>query len=49
MPRFLRYLLANDVAKLQEPGEALYTGMLNASGGVIDDLVVTILMMITIA
>lgn len=37
---FLRYLLANDVAKLKEPGEALYTGMLNASGGVIDDLVV---------
>ncbi len=37
---FLRYLLANDVAKLVEPGKALYTGMLNASGGVIDDLIV---------
>lgn len=37
---FLRYLLANDVAKLTQPGKALYTGMLNASGGVIDDLVV---------
>ncbi|WLI76691.1 glycine cleavage system aminomethyltransferase GcvT [Kosakonia sp. H02] len=37
---FLRYLLANDVAKLTKPGKALYTGMLNASGGVIDDLIV---------
>ena len=37
---FLRYLLANDVAKLTEKGKALYTGMLNASGGVIDDLIV---------
>lgn len=37
---FLRYLLANDVAKLIVPGKALYTGMLNASGGVIDDLIV---------
>ncbi|CDL83684.1 glycine cleavage system aminomethyltransferase GcvT [Xenorhabdus szentirmaii] len=37
---FLRYLLANDIAKLTEPGKALYSGMLNASGGVIDDLIV---------
>ncbi|MBI6550020.1 glycine cleavage system aminomethyltransferase GcvT [Xenorhabdus lircayensis] len=37
---FLRYLLANDIAKLTESGKALYTGMLNASGGVIDDLIV---------
>ena len=37
---FLRYLLANDVAKLTLTGKALYTGMLNASGGVIDDLIV---------
>ncbi|WP_075182672.1 glycine cleavage system aminomethyltransferase GcvT [Pantoea sp. 1.19] len=37
---FLRYLLANDVAKLTQPGRALYTAMLNASGGVIDDLIV---------
>ena len=37
---FLRYLLANDVAKLTKPGKALYSGMLNASGGVIDDLIV---------
>ncbi|MGV7092016.1 glycine cleavage system aminomethyltransferase GcvT [Siccibacter turicensis] len=37
---FLRFLLANDVAKLTTPGKALYSGMLNASAGVIDDLIV---------
>ena len=37
---YLQYLLANDVAKLQEPGKALYSGMLNEQGGVIDDLIV---------
>jgi aminomethyltransferase len=37
---FLRYLLANDVARLQKPGKALYSCMLNESGGVIDDLIV---------
>lgn len=37
---FLRYLVANDVAKLKIPGKALYTAMLNADGGVIDDLIV---------
>lgn len=37
---YLRYLLANDVARLQEAGKALYTGMLNEQGGVIDDLIV---------
>ncbi len=37
---FLRHLLANDVAKLTQPGKALYSGMLNASAGVIDDLIV---------
>jgi len=37
---FLRYLLANDVAKLTTPGKALYSGMLNSTGGVIDDLIV---------
>ncbi len=37
---FLQYLLANDVAKLTKPGKALYTAMLNASAGVIDDLIV---------
>jgi len=37
---FLRYLLANDVAKLDEVGRALYSGMLNETGGVVDDLIV---------
>ena len=37
---FLRHLLANDVAKLQTPGKALYSCMLLESGGVIDDLIV---------
>lgn len=37
---FLQYLLANDVAKLTQMGKALYTGMLNEQGGVIDDLIV---------
>ena len=37
---FLRYLLANDVAKVSDPGKALYTCMLNKAGGVIDDLIV---------
>jgi glycine cleavage system T protein (aminomethyltransferase) len=37
---FLRYALANDVAKLKVPGKALYTCMLDAQGGVIDDLIV---------
>jgi len=36
---FLSYLLANDVAKLQETGKALYTCMLNENGGVVDDLI----------
>ncbi|KZY68661.1 glycine cleavage system protein T [Oleiphilus sp. HI0071] len=37
---YLRKLLANDVAKLKTIGKALYTGMLNEQGGVIDDLIV---------
>jgi aminomethyltransferase len=37
---FLRYLLANDVARLGDSGKALYTCMLNESGGIIDDLIV---------
>ncbi|MEA1048343.1 glycine cleavage system aminomethyltransferase GcvT [Lamprobacter modestohalophilus] len=36
---FLQRLLANDVAKLKQPGKALYSCMLNADGGVIDDLI----------
>lgn len=38
---YLQYLLANDVAKLDAViGKALYSGMLNHEGGVIDDLIV---------
>ena len=37
---FLRWLLANDIGKLQRPGKALYSCMLAESGGVIDDLIV---------
>jgi len=37
---FLRYLLANDVARLKDKGKALYSCMLNEQGGVIDDLIV---------
>jgi aminomethyltransferase len=37
---FLRALLANNVDKLQVPGKALYSCMLNFEGGVIDDLIV---------
>ena len=36
---FLQYLLANDVGKLTTPGKALYSCMLNESGGIIDDLI----------
>lgn len=38
--QFLRHLLANDVGKVDVPGKALYTCMLNERGGVIDDLIV---------
>ncbi|KAB2855223.1 MAG: glycine cleavage system aminomethyltransferase GcvT, partial [Bauldia sp.] len=37
---FLRRLVANSVDKLQKPGKALYTCMLNDRGGVIDDLII---------
>ncbi|MCG6971056.1 MAG: glycine cleavage system aminomethyltransferase GcvT [Gammaproteobacteria bacterium] len=37
---FLRHVLANDVDRLQKPGKALYSCMLNEQGGVIDDLIV---------
>ncbi len=37
---FLRGLLANNVDKLQTPGKALYSCMLDEKGGVIDDLIV---------
>lgn len=37
---YLQYLLANDVDKLTQVGKALYSGMLNEQGGVVDDLIV---------
>ena len=37
---FLRHLVANNVAKLKTPGKAIYSCMLNETGGVIDDLIV---------
>lgn len=37
---FFQKLIANDVAKLGFVGKALYSGMLNDNGGVIDDLIV---------
>jgi aminomethyltransferase len=37
---FLRHLLANSVDKLKVRGKALYSCMLTAQGGVIDDLIV---------
>ncbi len=37
---FLRYLLANNIDRLKQPGKALYSCMLNEAGGVIDDLIV---------
>ncbi len=37
---FLRHLLANSIDKLKVTGKALYSCMLNAQGGVIDDLIV---------
>lgn len=36
---FLRYLLANNIGRLQQPGKALYSCMLNDKGGIIDDLI----------
>ena len=37
---FFEYAIANNVGKLQAPGRALYSCMLNERGGVIDDLIV---------
>ncbi len=37
---FLRYLLANDVARLRLPGKALYSCMLRVDAGILDDLIV---------
>ncbi len=38
--KFLQTLIANDVAKLKDAGKALYSCMLNETGGVVDDLIV---------
>jgi len=35
----LRGLLANDVAKIKEPGQAIYGCMLDPDGGILDDLI----------
>ena len=37
---FLRQLVANSIDKVQKQGKAIYTTMLNAQGGVIDDLII---------
>jgi aminomethyltransferase len=37
--QFLQYLLANDISKLVDSRQALYSVMLNGQGGVIDDLI----------
>lgn len=37
---WLRYLLANDVDRLKNVGRALYSAMLDVSGGIIDDMIV---------
>jgi len=37
---FLRGLLANDVARLRQPGKALYSCMLSEDAGILDDLIV---------
>ena len=39
-PGLLGYALANDVARLERPGRALYSCLLNDQGGVLDDLIV---------
>jgi aminomethyltransferase len=36
---YLRRLLANDVARLDRPGSALYSAMLNERAGIVDDLI----------
>jgi len=38
--KFLQTLIANDVDKLKTQGKALYSCMLNETGGVVDDLIV---------
>ncbi|CAM5519298.1 glycine cleavage system aminomethyltransferase GcvT [Pseudomonas fragi] len=38
--QWLQHLLANDVERLNTPGRALYSAMLNEQGGVVDDMIV---------
>lgn len=38
---YLRQLLANDIDRVRHDGQAIYTCMLNAQGGVVDDLIVS--------
>lgn len=40
---FLRWLLPGDVHRLQVPGQALYSALLNDQGGIIDDLILYLL------
>lgn len=37
---YLRRVLANDVARLDAPGRALYSAVLNERGGILDDVIV---------
>ncbi|MAD91342.1 MAG: glycine cleavage system protein T [Gammaproteobacteria bacterium] len=37
---FLQYLVAGDIKKLKDYGNALYTVMLNCNGGIVDDLII---------
>ncbi|MFJ3521619.1 glycine cleavage system aminomethyltransferase GcvT [Pseudomonas sp. NPDC090203] len=37
---WLQHLLANDVGRLQSPGRALYSAMLDTRGGIVDDMIV---------
>lgn len=37
---WLRYILANDVEKLDTVGKALYSAILNEQGGILDDMIV---------
>jgi|TARA_B110000914_G_scaffold226400_1_gene251121 aminomethyltransferase len=38
--KFLKNLLPNDVQKINTPGRALYSPLLNEAGGILDDLIV---------
>lgn len=40
---FLQHLLANDVARLEGTGAALYSAMLDERGGIVDDMIVYLL------